>query len=508
MSRDHTLGPVADRLLAGEYEPALVEWVDGLSGRGANRDAGEVGVTGEVGDGDRTLIHLGRTKFQLPARDLLPPLYRYARLVLDGEERLVGYVEASHGCAHRCRHCPVPVVYDGRIRIVDRRRRRGRRGPARGARHITFGDPDFLNGAHHSLRVVRAVHDRFPDLTFDCTTKVEHILRHEGVRAELVAAGRLFVVSAFESVNDATSGSTKVTPRPTLEPAARSIAPRECDHSGTDQERGPSDPRACWLQLPLHVLHAQGDPHERWTIVTAGRLRDGEAEGGHVWAAWPLTPLTSPDHRQPGLSYPSGRRPVASGLLARGPRLGRTGSDLVPADVGARCLVRDPFDLRLGEHLPEELKFRGAGLTVAGRHSPDGAAVQGHPVAAVGELVEVGQIPLSVEDLGQDRHLLVEALARQLHPGLLDTPAAAPLEDAGDELGVFLLDVAEQLDREVAGASSEQGLAQIGAVVEIGGPSGPTSLLTRGDEAGGLEGGQVLADAAWRDPQGLRQLVC
>ena len=35
-----------------------------------------------------------------------------------GEERLVGYVEASHGCLHRCRHCPVPVVYDGRIRIV------------------------------------------------------------------------------------------------------------------------------------------------------------------------------------------------------------------------------------------------------------------------------------------------------------------------------------------------------------------------------------------------------
>ncbi len=105
------------------------------------------------------------------------------------------------------------------------------------------------------------------------------------------------------------------------------------------------------LQLTLHVLDAQGDPHERWTIVTAGRSRDGEAEGGDVWAAWPLTALTSPDHRHPGLSCPSGRRRVASGLLARGPWVGRTGSDLVPADVGARCLVRDPFDLRLGERL-------------------------------------------------------------------------------------------------------------------------------------------------------------
>jgi hypothetical protein len=74
---------------------------------------------------------------------------------------------------------------------------------AAGARHITFGDPDFLNGAHHSLRVVRAVHDRFPALTFDCTVKVEHILRHEQLWAELADAGCLFVVSAFESVNDA-----------------------------------------------------------------------------------------------------------------------------------------------------------------------------------------------------------------------------------------------------------------------------------------------------------------
>ena len=64
--------------------------------------------------------------------------------------------------------------------------------------------------------------------------------------------------------------------------------------------------------------------------------------------------------------------------------------------------MRDPFDLRVGEHVAEELKFGGAGLTVPGRHCPDGATVQRHLVAAVGKLVEVGQIPLAVEDLGQD----------------------------------------------------------------------------------------------------------
>ncbi|HDL42163.1 MAG TPA: radical SAM protein, partial [Actinobacteria bacterium] len=139
-----------------------------------------------------------------PARDLLPPLEKYARLALGDEQRLVGAVEASHGCLHMCRHCPIPSVYEGRLRIVDV-------GSVladidqhveAGARHITFGDPDFLNGPAHSLRIVRALHERHPDLTFDCTVKVEHILRDEGIWQEFAESGCLFVVSAFETMND------------------------------------------------------------------------------------------------------------------------------------------------------------------------------------------------------------------------------------------------------------------------------------------------------------------
>jgi radical SAM superfamily enzyme YgiQ (UPF0313 family) len=59
-----------------------------------------------------------RGTVELPARELLPGLECYARVAMGGEERLVGYVEASHGCVHRCRPCPVPAVYDGRIRVV------------------------------------------------------------------------------------------------------------------------------------------------------------------------------------------------------------------------------------------------------------------------------------------------------------------------------------------------------------------------------------------------------
>jgi len=216
VSRDLTLGPtgVADRAIAGEYETELVAWADHLAGWSPPPEArtpGRSTAATRAGDGRGSavgaVVDLGRNRPAAPpARYGLPPLERYAHLALGPEERPVGYVEASHGCLHRCRHCPIPVVYDGRIRIVpdDVVLADVEALVAGGARHITFGDPDFLNGPQHSRRVVAAMHERFPELTFDCTTKVEHVLRHADLWPELAAAGCLFVVSAFESVNDDT----------------------------------------------------------------------------------------------------------------------------------------------------------------------------------------------------------------------------------------------------------------------------------------------------------------
>jgi hypothetical protein len=169
---------IATPLVSRDPEEAVVRWVDGEHAPPVARSA--------------------------PALDLLPPLERYARLAVAGDERLVASAEASRGCAHRCRHCPVPVVYDGRIRINDVNAVLATIAAQveQGAQHVSFGDPDFFNGVHHSLRVVRAMHERFPQLTFDCTVKVEHVVRHADLWSELAATGCLFVVSAFESVND------------------------------------------------------------------------------------------------------------------------------------------------------------------------------------------------------------------------------------------------------------------------------------------------------------------
>src|SRR5581483_8421105 len=77
-----------------------------------------------------------------------------------------------------------------------------RRQIAAGARHLTFGDPDFLNGPGHALAVARALHAEFPSVTFDFTAKIEHLLKHRALLPELAALGCVFVVSAVESLNE------------------------------------------------------------------------------------------------------------------------------------------------------------------------------------------------------------------------------------------------------------------------------------------------------------------
>lgn len=220
LGADPEVRSAADHFIAGEYEPALAAWVDSFvspdtaAGPPAGlpspsrASASVPGVAGrpalQARTGSGVTIELSRCRFGSPSRSELPPLGKYARLVIDGEERLAGYVEASHGCAHRCRHCPVPVVYDGRYRAVavDSVCEDVKSLVAQGARHVSFGDPDFLNGPHHALRTIRAVHELYPELTFDFTAKVEHILRHRGILGEMASSGCLFVISAFESTND------------------------------------------------------------------------------------------------------------------------------------------------------------------------------------------------------------------------------------------------------------------------------------------------------------------
>ncbi len=184
-----------ETLIAGEYSEGLLRWADSLSL--AKRPPGSVTIS--------TSPRRGK-KPALPARHLLPPLDRYATMRFGARDHLVGYVEASRGCRHHCRHCPIPAVYDGRTQIsrVDELLADVESLVAAGASHISFGDPDFFNGPAHACRVVEALHGSFPSLTFDCTIKVEHILKERRRIPALAKAGCLFVVSALESAHDPT----------------------------------------------------------------------------------------------------------------------------------------------------------------------------------------------------------------------------------------------------------------------------------------------------------------
>lgn len=198
LNADYLLAHVADSAIGGEYEHALVTLAEATE-RGDNQK-----IAGVERKGARSATQFPRLEFLKPARHLLPALSNYAALAIDGGYRLAGYVEASRGCAHACRHCPITPVYGGRLRIVQ---------PdvvlvdieqlvQMGARHLTFGDPDFLNGVKHSLRLARELHAAWPELTFDFTAKIEHLLQYRELMPEFAQLGCIFIVSAVELLND------------------------------------------------------------------------------------------------------------------------------------------------------------------------------------------------------------------------------------------------------------------------------------------------------------------
>jgi radical SAM superfamily enzyme YgiQ (UPF0313 family) len=198
----YLLGHGADSVMGGETEAPLVALAERLerarlAGAGQTRDESAPSAAGQP--------VLEKLAFPVPSRAQLPSLKKYAQLEREGRRELAGYVEASRGCKHMCRHCPIPPVYGGRFFVVDP----GivvadvRQLVAAGATHVTFGDPDFLNGPVHALRVARAVHAEFPALTFDFTAKVEHLLRERRHLPEFAALGCAFIVTAVESLSDA-----------------------------------------------------------------------------------------------------------------------------------------------------------------------------------------------------------------------------------------------------------------------------------------------------------------
>jgi radical SAM superfamily enzyme YgiQ (UPF0313 family) len=179
-------------IIGGEFENGLLDMLEQLR-------------TGQPDKHPAAQVRLERTAFILPDRSKLPDLEQYAKLLMpDGTQRTAGFAETTRGCKYFCRHCPVVPVYEGRFFVIPADIVLGdiRNQVAAGAQHISFGDPDFFNGPGHALRIVRAMHREFPQLTFDATIKIEHIVKYPDEIRELAENGCLFILSAVESVDD------------------------------------------------------------------------------------------------------------------------------------------------------------------------------------------------------------------------------------------------------------------------------------------------------------------
>jgi radical SAM superfamily enzyme YgiQ (UPF0313 family) len=146
-----------------------------------------------------------RLRFITPDRAGLPPLDEYASLRMpDGTQRVIGSTDSTRGCKHLCRHCPIVPVYQGQFRVVPIEVVMAdvRAQVTAGAQHISFGDPDFLNGPTHARHLIDAVAREFPGLSYDVTIKIEHLLKYPDMIPRLRATGCLFVYSAVESIDD------------------------------------------------------------------------------------------------------------------------------------------------------------------------------------------------------------------------------------------------------------------------------------------------------------------
>jgi radical SAM superfamily enzyme YgiQ (UPF0313 family) len=190
LNESHLRGIGAGTILGGEFEAGLVSLLDRLAAKSTLQT--------------EPLISLHRLQFRVPLRSGLPPLEKYAHLQIEGLSKRAGYTEASRGCKHLCRHCPVVPVYQGNFRVVQPEVVLAdiRQQVAAGAEHITFGDPDFFNGPTHAMRILDALHREWPEITYDATIKIEHLLKHRELLPCLRDTGCRFVTSAVESVDD------------------------------------------------------------------------------------------------------------------------------------------------------------------------------------------------------------------------------------------------------------------------------------------------------------------
>ncbi len=195
-------GIYSDSCISGEWEIPLVKLTDLLAGEKVEDLSGillaEDALQGKV-------IHpfMSRKHLDVPTRTILPPLEKYPQIQINkllGSEQVVGTTEIARGCHHKCLYCSVFAAYDGKVILVpeDIVISDVRNLVNQGMTHLTFIDADFFNAKYHGIKILRKLNEEFPFLTYDFTTRVDHILENQETLKEMKELNVKFITSALE----------------------------------------------------------------------------------------------------------------------------------------------------------------------------------------------------------------------------------------------------------------------------------------------------------------------
>jgi len=139
----------------------------------------------------------------VPARHLLPPIHTYSNTFIENildRKMAVGNVETTRGCHHKCKFCSVYATSGTKVKFAD---------PEvimadvdqlvkQGVEHITFVDAEYINNIKFSLDIVNRIHDKYPQLTYDFTTRIDHVVENEAAISEFKNTGCIAITTSIE----------------------------------------------------------------------------------------------------------------------------------------------------------------------------------------------------------------------------------------------------------------------------------------------------------------------
>ncbi|WP_317910613.1 arsinothricin biosynthesis radical SAM protein ArsL [Klebsiella michiganensis] len=189
----------ADYCILGDWELPMKSLVN------ACNEGSHLALPGIMSKGDLTepAPFFSKKGFSVPDRSVLPSLEKYPNKQLNkllGKDVVVGSTELARGCKHKCLYCSVYAAYDGRVIKIPAEviTEDVRNLVAAGMTHLTFIDADWFSTRHYGIEILTELHKQHPELTFDITTRVDHIIENESRMDQLRGLNVRIITSALE----------------------------------------------------------------------------------------------------------------------------------------------------------------------------------------------------------------------------------------------------------------------------------------------------------------------